>query len=80
MTVSEKLENLTREVRSLIALRGNRPMTEDEFVQQTNSFVIGNAFDIFHDSETINAETVREAKQSRFLLVPGGHGQDYPVG
>jgi hypothetical protein len=76
MTVSKKLDQLTQEVRKLIKLRANRPMSEAEFMQQTDSFIVGNAFDIFQDSETINAATLREAKQNRFLLVPGTNGQN----
>lgn len=67
---TERLELLTGEIRALIVKRANRPLSDYECIHLTDSFVVGNAFDIFKDAETINPRTVEQAKITRLTLTP----------
>jgi hypothetical protein len=62
--MEEILRNLDR-VRQQLKLRGNQVLTEQEFRAQCESYVVGNAFDVFSDSEVINRGMLRELAESR---------------
>lgn len=56
---------LSREIDALLEARDSAPMSEDEFEAQKRSFVIGNAFDVYPDSDTINEAKITELHQGR---------------
>lgn len=62
---SKKLEALCADIRILINERNHKPLTEDEYTNQLESFIVGNGFDIFEDAETINHGSVKKALTSR---------------
>jgi hypothetical protein len=70
MTVqpSLKLIQATNRIRALIEARADRPLAPDEFAAQCESFIVGNAYDIFADPKTITVETVRRSKSERLLV------------
>jgi hypothetical protein len=71
---NKRLQELDRQVRCLIKERGNRAMTEAEFLQQSDSFIVGNGFDIFADVETITPATVLASRQQRLSIGPFENG------
>lgn len=52
-------------VRELLKARPTNQMSPDEFHEQRRSFMIGNAFDAFADSDTINRKTIDAADLRR---------------
>jgi hypothetical protein len=65
--VDEILKNASR-VRELLRARHGNPMSPEEFSEQRRSFVIGNAFDAFADSDTINRSTIDAADLRRLEI------------
>ncbi len=55
-----ELIEITAEIEKLLESTGNAHMSEMEFEAQKQSFVIGNSFDVYADSDTINAAKIRE--------------------
>ncbi len=62
--MEEILLNAAR-VRELLKARTINQMSPEEFREQRRSFVIGNAFDVFADSDTINRNTIDAADLKR---------------
>jgi hypothetical protein len=62
--MDEILKNSTK-VRDLLSARSDRPMTPEEFNEQRTSYVVGNAFDAFIDSNTINRSFIEGLQQKR---------------
>jgi hypothetical protein len=62
--MDEILANAAK-VRELLKARSTSQMTPEEFKEQRRSFVIGNAFDAFADSNTINRGTIDAADLRR---------------
>jgi hypothetical protein len=48
--------------------RGEVALTEQEFRDQCKSYVVGNAFDVFSDSEVINRALLEEVAQLRLRV------------
>jgi hypothetical protein len=69
-----KLAALDAQVRLLIKERNNQPMTEEEFLQQSDSFIVGNGFDVFADVETITSATVLASRKQRLIIAPFENG------
>ncbi len=49
----------------LVAQASLTPMTEQQYEAQRASFVIGNAFDVFSDPDTVTEATYRAAQETR---------------
>ena len=62
------LQLKTSEIKSLIEKREKKIMSTAEWKKQSDSFVLGNSFDIFNDSNFINEKTVKRAQKNRLLL------------
>jgi hypothetical protein len=66
-SVDEILAN-TAKVRDLLKARAIHQMSPEEFREQKRSFVIGNAFDAFANSDTITRTTMEAADLDRLKV------------
>lgn len=65
--MEEILENEAK-IRQVLRARNGRKMTATEYKEQRDSYIVGNAFDVFSDTEVINRELLRDIEDRRLLV------------
>jgi hypothetical protein len=55
-------------IREILRNRNGRKMTEAEYKEQRDSFIVGNAFDVFSDSEVVNRSLLRDIDDRRLRV------------
>ena len=60
-----ELMKITDEIERFLQTAGTAHMPEMEFDAQKQSFVIGNSFDVYADSDTINEAKILELQLGR---------------
>lgn len=65
--MNEILEN-QKKIVELLRRRNGREMTESEYREQSISYVVGNAFDVFSDTEVINRKMLKQIAKRRLSI------------
>ena len=65
--MNEILEN-QKKIVELLRRRNGREMTESEYREQSISYVVGNAFDVFSDTEVINRKMLKLIAKRRLSI------------
>jgi hypothetical protein len=61
----EELRALSADIRALLDSMGDNSITDADFDSQMMSFVEGNGFDVFRDSNTITVKSIKAAEEMR---------------
>jgi hypothetical protein len=65
--MEEILKNEAK-IREILKSRSGRKMTEEEYREQRDSFIVGNAFDVFSDSEVVDRDLLRDIDDRRLRV------------
>jgi hypothetical protein len=65
--MDEILKNEVK-IREILKRRNGLKMTEEEYREQRDSFIVGNAFDVFSDSEVVNRDLLRDIEARRLQV------------
>ena len=65
--MEEILRNASK-IREILQRRNGLEMTEEEYCEQRDSFIVGNAFDVFSDSEVVNRDLLRDIEVRRLQV------------
>jgi hypothetical protein len=58
----------SKKLRKLLADKGVLKMSEEEFKEQRRSFIVGNAYDVFADSDTITHKKLRDEEERQLTI------------
>jgi hypothetical protein len=65
--MDEILKNEAK-IREVLRQRNGRMMTPEEYRDQCQSYIVGNAFDVFSDTEIVNRHLLQDIDQRRLKV------------
>jgi hypothetical protein len=64
----DEIQKNEAKIREILKRRNGLKMTEEEYREQRDSFIVGNAFDVFSDSEIVNRDLLRDIEARRLQV------------